>query len=143
MKTREQVREEFYGLIRELLYLDAEQVVPNARFVEDLDGESIDLLELSFVCEKHFGTKIEFHKAVPAEKVQTDANGRLTPDGLTYIQTTFPSIDLSEFARDPHITRILELLTVEALSQVLIDTLERAGQLDDSGPALPIAPSNG
>ncbi len=92
--------------------------------MEDLDGESIDLLELSFRCEKHFGMKVEFQKAVPPDKVQADEKGMVTTEGLAFLQSKFPFLDLTEFAKNPHVTRILELLTVEVIAQLLFETVE-------------------
>ena len=52
--TLEQVQE----IITELLGVDAKEVVPEARFREDLGSDSLDLVELIMAFEDKFGGEI-------------------------------------------------------------------------------------
>ena len=52
--TFEQVK----GIIVELLGVDAGKVVPEARFREDLEADSLDLVELIMAFEEKFGGEI-------------------------------------------------------------------------------------
>jgi acyl carrier protein len=45
-------------IIVELLGVDAEKVVPDARFREDLEADSLDLVELIMAFEEEFGGEI-------------------------------------------------------------------------------------
>ena len=48
MKTYATVMQEIRPIVAEVLGLEPEEVTPAARFFDDLGGESIDILELSF-----------------------------------------------------------------------------------------------
>lgn len=52
--TEEQVR----GIVVELLGVDPERVVPAARFREDLEADSLDLVELIMKFEEEFNGEI-------------------------------------------------------------------------------------
>jgi len=60
----ERVRE----IIVEQLGVNAEQVVPEAKFVEDLGADSLDTVELVMALEEEFGTEIPDEEA---EKLTT------------------------------------------------------------------------
>src|SRR6184192_845639 len=55
-------------LIVEQLGVDEEEVTPQASFVEDLNADSLDLVELIMSLEEEFGVKISDEDA---EKIQT------------------------------------------------------------------------
>ena len=46
------------GIIAELLGVDKSKVVPDARFREDLEADSLDLVELIMAFEEEFGAEI-------------------------------------------------------------------------------------
>ena len=50
--------ERIQGIIVELLGVDAAKVVPEARFREDLEADSLDLVELIMAFEEEFGAEI-------------------------------------------------------------------------------------
>jgi acyl carrier protein len=52
--TEERVR----NIVIDLLGVDAERVVPEARFREDLEADSLDLVELIMAFEEEFGGEI-------------------------------------------------------------------------------------
>lgn len=52
--TEERVK----GIVVELLGVDAERVTPPARFREDLEADSLDLVELIMKFEEEFGGEI-------------------------------------------------------------------------------------
>jgi acyl carrier protein len=55
-------------LIAEQLSVDEEEVVPEASFIEDLNADSLDLVELIMTLEEEFNIKISDEDA---EKIQT------------------------------------------------------------------------
>lgn len=57
--TEERVK----GIIVELLGVDEEQIVPEARFREDLEADSLDLVELIMAFEEEFGGEISDEEA--------------------------------------------------------------------------------
>lgn len=63
--TEERVR----GIIVELLGVDASKVTPEARFREDLEADSLDLVELIMEFEQEFGGEISDEEAQKIETV--------------------------------------------------------------------------
>lgn len=72
--TEERVRD----IIVELLGADPVKVVPDARFREDLDANSLDLVELIMKIEEEFGGEISDEEA---QKITT------VGEAITYIDT--------------------------------------------------------
>jgi acyl carrier protein len=60
--------EKFKGIIAEQLGVEPEQVVPDASFVDDLNADSLDLVELIMAFEEEYGLEISDEDA---EKIQT------------------------------------------------------------------------
>lgn len=50
-------------LIVDLLGVDSDQVIPGARFREDLEADSLDLVELIMAFEEEFGGEISDEEA--------------------------------------------------------------------------------
>lgn len=72
--TEERVRD----IIVELLGADPAKVVPEARFREDLDADSLDLVELIMKIEEEFGGEISDEEAQKITSVG---------EAITYIDT--------------------------------------------------------
>ncbi|MEE9504482.1 MAG: acyl carrier protein [Thermodesulfobacteriota bacterium] len=64
MSTEEKIK----NIIIEQLGVSADEVVPEASFVDDLGADSLDLVELVMVLEEEFGKEIPDEDA---EKIQT------------------------------------------------------------------------
>ena len=70
--TEERVR----SIVVDLLGVDAERVIPSARFREDLEADSLDLVELIMAFEEEFGGEISDEDA---QKITT------VGEAITYI----------------------------------------------------------
>ncbi len=68
-------------IIVELLGVDASKVVPEARFREDLEADSLDLVELIMAIEEEFGGEISDEDA---QKITT------VGEAVNYIDTRMP-----------------------------------------------------
>ena len=73
------VDEKVKNVIIEQLGVSADEVVPEASFVDDLGADSLDLVELVMVLEEEFGQEIPDEAA---ENIQT------VQDAISYIQST-------------------------------------------------------
>ncbi len=72
------VEEKVQKIIIDQLGVSAEEVKPEASFMEDLGADSLDLTELIMAMEEEFGLEIEDDDAQKLLKVQ---------DAVTYIQS--------------------------------------------------------
>lgn len=71
------IEEKVKNIIVEQLGVSADEVVPEASFVDDLGADSLDLVELVMVLEEEFGKEIPDEEA---EKIQT------VQDAVQYIK---------------------------------------------------------
>ena len=66
--SREEVSEQVKAVLVEQLGIDEDQITDEASFQEDLDADSLDLVELIMELEDQFGIKISDEDA---QKIQT------------------------------------------------------------------------
>ena len=90
--TREEVFEHVKGILVETLSVDEDKVTMEARFQEDLETDSLDLVELVMTMEEKFGIKITDEEAADIKTVgdavdfvmtRVDAIPRRSPRGTT------------------------------------------------------------
>jgi len=67
--TREEVFEKIKGILVETLSVDEDKVTAEARFQEDLETDSLDLVELVMTMEEDFGIKISDEQAAEIKTV--------------------------------------------------------------------------
>ena len=72
------IEEKVKNIIVDQLGVSADEVVPDASFVDDLGADSLDLVELIMVLEEEFGKEIPDEDA---EKIQT------VQQAIDYIQS--------------------------------------------------------
>ena len=84
------------GIIAECLGCDLDDVTDDQNFFDDLGGESIDLLDLSFRIEKDLKIRVNFHQLMSPEDWQFDEEGRLTAASVEKLRSEFPAIDVEQ-----------------------------------------------
>jgi len=67
--TRDEVFEQVKAILVETLSVDADKVTIDARFQEDLETDSLDLVELVMTMEDKFGLKITDEEAAEIKTV--------------------------------------------------------------------------
>src|SRR5207244_10415849 len=101
----------------EALNVDEDQVTPGATLQGDLGAESIDFLDIVFRLEREFGIKIPRGELFPESIFQGDPefvqDGKVTPRGLDELRTKMPFADLSQFEKNPEVSNLSDLFTVQ------------------------------
>ncbi len=131
MKTLETIVEEITPIIADVLVMEPEEVMPSSRFFEDLGGESIDFLDLSFRLERHYGVRMPVQAMAGSADLPADPQGRLTANGLSRLKSNYPFLDYTHFDADPQLTRIKGLITVEAIAFFVQQALGQSSGASD------------
>src|ERR1700751_5027065 len=119
MPTQDEIYTKVSATLVEALNVDEKDIKPTATLQGDLGAESIDFLDIVFRLEREFGIKMPRGELFPESIFQGDPdfvqNGRVTPKGLDELRTRMPFADLSEFERDPEVSRLSDLFTVDLI----------------------------
>jgi hypothetical protein len=89
----------------------------------DLGAESIDFLDIVFRLEREFGIKIPrdelFPEAIFAGDPNFVLNGKVTENGLKELHKRMPYADLTDFEKNPEVSRVSDLFTVELITKYI------------------------
>ena len=123
MPNQEEIYAKVAATLVEALNVDEEEVQPTATLQGDLGAESIDFLDIVFRLERTFGLKIPRGELFPESIFQGDPeyvqNGRVTDKGLDELRTRMPFADLSSFEKNPELSGISDLFTVEMITRYI------------------------
>lgn len=86
------------NILADVLAVDPDEATPEANFFDDLDGESIDVLDLMFHCEKTFGVKAPFKELTAADPSFMDEEGHFTAAGITALTARCPWLNPTDLA---------------------------------------------
>ncbi len=127
---RDEIFQKVQGVLVDALGVDEDEVTSDATLMGDLGAESIDFLDIVFRLEKAFGIKVPREELFPAESLLNNpelvSNGKLTAKGLAELRQRVPHTDLSEFQKNPDLSKLADLFTVNAIVTYL-DTKLNAG----------------
>src|SRR2546427_7511318 len=117
MPTQEEIYTKVSATLVEALNVDEEDVKPTSTLQGDLGAESIDFLDIVFRLEREFGIKIPRGELFPESIFSGDPefveNGHVTAKGLAELRARMPFADLSSFEKNPDVSGISDLFTVE------------------------------
>lgn len=116
--TRDEIFAKIKDVLVDALGVDDEEVTGSARLQADLGAESIDYLDISFKLEQAFGIKIGQGELFPDGSAQNAGfvkDGRITPEGIDLLKKKLPHVEFSSWERDPQISKVANLFTVDAL----------------------------
>jgi acyl carrier protein len=127
---RDEIFQKVQGVLVDALGVDDDEVTPEATLMGDLGAESIDFLDIVFRLEKAFGIKVPREELFPAESLLNNpelvSNGKLTPKGLAELRERVPHTDLTEFQKNPDLSKLADLFTVNAIVTYLDSRLNPA-----------------
>ena len=116
--SRDEVYSKIQDVLGDALGVDDDEVTPQATLQGDLGAESIDFLDIVFRLEKEFSIKIPKGELFPedilnnAEFVDGD---RITSVGMETLKAAMPHADFSEFEREPFVSKMPDLFTVNTI----------------------------
>jgi acyl carrier protein len=123
MPTQEEIFSKVSATLVEALNVDEEEVTPTSTLQGDLGAESIDFLDIVFRLEREFGIKIPRGELFPESIFQGDPefvqNGRVTEKGLAELHARMPFADLSQFEKDPELSHLSDLFTVDLIARYI------------------------
>src|SRR5579884_3281764 len=123
MPTQEEIYSKVSATLVEALNVDEEDVKPTATLHGDLGAESIDFLDIVFRLEREFGIKIPRGELFPESIFQGDPefvqDGKVTAKGLEELRSKMPFADLSDFEKNPEVSAISDLFTVEMITRYI------------------------
>ena len=123
MPTQDEIYTKVSDTLVEALNVDKEEIKPDATLQGDLGAESIDFLDIVFRLEREFGIKIPRGELFPESIFQGDPefvqNGRVTDKGLTELRQRMPFADLSQFEKNPELSHLSDLFTVNLITRYI------------------------
>jgi acyl carrier protein len=123
MPTQEEIYSKVSATLVEALNVDEEDVKPTSTLQGDLGAESIDFLDIVFRLEREFGIKIPRGELFPESIFQGDPelvqNGRVTDKGIAELESKMPYADLGDFKKNPELTKIGDLFTVDLITKYI------------------------
>jgi acyl carrier protein len=123
MPSQEEIYSKVSATLVEALNVDEDEIKPTSTLQGDLGAESIDFLDIVFRLEREFGIKIPRGELFPESIFQGDPefvqNGQVTPKGLAELRARMPFADLSEFEKNPEVSGISDLFTVDLITRYI------------------------
>jgi acyl carrier protein len=131
MPSQEEIYSKVSATLIEALNVDEDDIKPTATLQGDLGAESIDFLDIVFRLEREFAIKIPRGELFPESIFQGDPefvqNGKVTDKGLAELRARMPFADLSAFERNPEVTAISDLFTVEMITRYIEGKIAPSG----------------
>src|SRR6266481_9726097 len=123
MPSQEEIYQKVSATLVEALNVEEDEISPTSTLQGDLGAESIDFLDIVFRLEREFAIKIPRGELFPESIFQGDPefvqDGRVTDKGLAELRSRMPFADLSGFEKNPELTAISDLFTVEMITRYI------------------------
>ena|ERR1019366_7348268 len=127
MTSQQEIYQKVSATLVEALNVEQEEISPTATLQGDLGAESIDFLDIVFRLEREFAIKIPRNELFPESIFQGDPDfvmdGKVTQKGLDELREKMPFADLSKFEKNPELTSLSDLFTVEMITKYIVGKL--------------------
>ncbi len=128
MQSPDEIFSKVSATLVEALNVEEEEIKPTSTLQGDLGAESIDFLDIVFRLEREFGIKIPRGELFPEAIFQGDPefvqNGKVTDKGLAELKARMPFADLSQFEKNPEVSGISDLFTVDMITRYIQGKLD-------------------
>src|SRR4051794_11288583 len=128
MPNQTEIYQKVSATLVEALNVDEDEISPKSTLQGDLGAESIDFLDIVFRLEREFGIKIPRNELFPESIFQGDPefvqDGKVTGKGLEELRSKMPFADLTEFEKNPQLSRLSDLFTVDMITRYIQGKLE-------------------
>jgi acyl carrier protein len=123
MPSQTEIFEKVSATLVDALNVEQEEIKPTSTLQGDLGAESIDFLDIVFRLEREFGIKIPRNELFPESIFQGDPDfvqdGKVTQKGLDELRQKMPFADISKFEKNPELTAISDLFTVDMIAKYI------------------------
>src|SRR5438445_7073899 len=123
MPSQDEIYTKVSATLVEALNVDEGEIKPTSTLQGDLGAESIDFLDIVFRLEREFGIKIPRGELFPESIFQGDPefvqDGKVTDRGLAELKARMPFADLSKFEKNPELSTIGDLFTVDMITRYI------------------------
>ena len=123
MPTTDEIYQKVSATLVEALNVDEDEISPASTLQGDLGAESIDFLDIVFRLEREFAIKIPRGELFPEAIFQGDPefvkDGKVTDKGLKELREKMPFADIGKFEKNPEVTAISDLFTVEMITKYI------------------------
>jgi acyl carrier protein len=123
MPSQDEIYSKVSATLVEALNVEEEEIKPTSTLQGDLGAESIDFLDIVFRLEREFGIKIPRGELFPESIFQGDPefvqDGKVTDKGLAELRARMPFADLSKFEKNPELSSIGDLFTVDMITRYI------------------------
>ncbi len=127
MSVHTEIYAKVTNLLADALSVDKGDITPSAALQRDLAADSLDLLEIMFRLERDFGIEIPRGELFPQSIFRISPelvhDGKLTDKGLAELRARMPFADLGEFEKDPQVSKVGDLFTVELVTRYIAEKL--------------------
>ena len=123
MPNQDEIFQKVSATLVDALNVDEEEIKATSTLQGDLGAESIDFLDIVFRLEREFNIKIPRNELFPEAIFQGDPdfvmNGKVTQKGLDELRQKMPFADLSKFEKNPELTALSDLFTVDMIAKYI------------------------
>ncbi|MBM3995360.1 MAG: acyl carrier protein [Planctomycetes bacterium] len=130
MPSQTEIFQKVSATLVDALNVEPDEITPASTLQGDLKAESIDFLDIVFRLEREFGIKIPRNELFPESIFQGDPefvqNGKVTQKGLDELRQKMPFADLSKFEKNPEVSAISDLFTVDMITKYIAGKLNGA-----------------
>ena len=123
MPSQEEIYSKVSATLVEALNVDEDEIQPTSTLQGDLGAESIDFLDIVFRLEREFAIKIPRGELFPEAIFQGDPefveNGKVTDKGIEELRQKMPFADIGKFEKNPEVTAISDLFTVNMITRYI------------------------